>query len=86
MNRQFDVTYQGREYTVTEGASPAEAAAAGGAVAGPGRWYITLGPKAVGSIDAPGNEAETALRERVLRWLAEHPELPRSERIVLGGG
>jgi hypothetical protein len=86
MDGKFTLTFEGRDYTVERGA-PAEAAAAGGgAPAGRNRWYITLGPKAITSLDALPGETETALHERIRRWLAEHPEMPASEDIVLGGG
>ena len=86
MDGKFTLTFEGRDYTVERGA-PAEAAAAGGgAPAGRNRWYITLGPKAITSLEAVPDESDSALRERIRRWLAEHPEMPVSEDIVLGGG
>lgn len=86
MDGKFTLTFEGRDYTVERGA-PAEAAAVGGgAPAGRNRWYITLGPKAITSLEALPGETETALHQRIRRWLAEHPEMPASEDIVLGGG
>ena len=86
MNRQFNMTFRGREYTVIEGADAEGAAQGGGAVAGAGQWFVSLGPKAIGSVESVPGEPEAAARERIERWLAEQPQLPQSEQIVLGGG
>jgi hypothetical protein len=85
MTRQFSLTFKDREYTVVEGAPPARAAEGGGAPVGP-RWYVALGPKAITSLDAIPDETDAALRERICRWLAEHPEMPATPDIVFGGG
>jgi hypothetical protein len=49
-------------------------------------WYVTLGPKAITSLDAVPDESDEALRARIRKWLAAHPEMPDSEDIILGGG
>jgi hypothetical protein len=49
-------------------------------------WYVTLGPKAITSLDVLPDERDDALRARIRRWLDAHPEMPDSEDIVLGGG
>jgi hypothetical protein len=86
MDGKFTLSFEGRDYTVERGA-PAEAAAeGGGAPAGRNHWYITLGPKAITSLEAVPGETGPALQERIRRWLAEHPEMPASEDIVFGGG
>ena len=86
MERKFTLDYEGREYTVERGERAEAAAEGGGAPTGRDRWYITLGPKAITSLDAIPEETPAALRERIRRWLAEHPEMPVSEDIVFGGG
>ena len=86
MERKFTLDYEGREYTVERGERAEAAAEGGGAPTGRDRWYITLGPKAITSLDAIPEETPAGLRERIRRWLAEHPEMPVSEDIVFGGG
>ena len=86
MDGKFTLTFEGRDYTVERGAHPEAAAAGGGAPAGRNRWYITLGPKAITSLEAVPDETGPALQDRIRQWLAEHPEMPASEDIVLGGG
>ena len=86
MDGKFTVSFEGRDYTVERGARPEAAAEGGGAPTGRNRWYITLGPKAITSLEAVPGETEPGLHERVRRWLADHPEMPASEDIVFGGG
>jgi hypothetical protein len=86
MSARFTVDFEGRDYTVERGEPPAVAAEGGGAPIGRDRWYITLGPKAITSLEARPDESETALRERIRAWLASHPEMPDAEDIVFGGG
>jgi hypothetical protein len=86
MEEKFSLEFEGREYTVQRGAAPASAAEGGGAPVGRHSWYLTLGPKAITSLDAIPNESDEALRRRIRGWLAAHPEMPDSEDIVLGGG
>jgi hypothetical protein len=83
---RFTLEYQGREYTVERGQRPGDATMRGGAPAGPDRWYVTLGPKAITSIEELPQETGSALRARIVEWLANHPQMPQDENIVLGGG
>lgn len=83
---RFTLEYQGREYNVERGRPRGDATTRGGAPAGPDRWYVTLGPKAITSIEDIPHETETALRTRIVEWLADHPQMPKDEDIVLGGG
>ena len=85
MSRQFSLTFEDRDYTVVAGAPPERAATGGGAPVGP-RWYVSLGPKAITSLDALPGETDAALRARIVQWLSEHPEMPESEDIIFGGG
>ncbi len=83
---RFELEFDGRRYTVERGASAESAAEGGGAPVGRLAWYLTLGPKAITRLPAMPGETNEALRDRIRRWLAEHPEMPGSENIILGGG
>jgi hypothetical protein len=86
MGDRFKLEFEGREYTVQRGDAPASAAKGGGAPVGRHSWYVTLGPKAITSLDAVPGESDEALRSRIRKWLAAHPAMPDSEDIILGGG
>jgi hypothetical protein len=86
MSDRFNLEFAGRAYTVQRGDPPASAAKGGGAPVGQHSWYVTLGPKAITSLDAVPGESDHALRARIRKWLAAHPEMPDSEDIILGGG
>ncbi len=86
MPDKFNLEFEGREYTVQRGDAPGDAAKGGGAPVGRDSWYITLGPKAITSLESVPGESDDGLRTRIRRWLADHPEMPDSARIVLGGG
>jgi hypothetical protein len=86
MHAKFNLTFAGRDYTVEGGEHPASAAEGGGAPVGRNRWYVTLGPKAITSLEVVPGESEADLHQRIRAWLADHPEMPDAEDIVLGGG
>ncbi|HEX6667913.1 MAG TPA: hypothetical protein VF061_00060 [Gemmatimonadales bacterium] len=86
MDDRFELEFEGRRYTVQRGESAEAAAEGGGAPVGRLAWYITLGPKAITQLPARPGESDHALRDRIRRWLVEHPEMPGSEDITLGGG
>jgi hypothetical protein len=86
MAHRFNLEFGGREYTVERGSHPTGAAEGGGAPVGRHSWYVTLGPKAITSLVAIPGESDAALRARIRNWLDEHPEMPDSEDITLGGG
>ena len=86
MSDKFSLEFEGRVYTVQRGDPAASAAKGGGAPVGRHSWYVTLGPKAITSLDAVPGESDDALRSRIGNWLAAHPEMPDSEDITLGGG
>lgn len=83
---RFTLKYQGHEYAVERGQPKGDATSRGGAPGGPERWYVTLGPKAITSIEEIPHETRAALRARIVQWLASHPQMPKDEDIVLGGG
>jgi hypothetical protein len=86
MSDKFTLEFEGRQYTVQRGDPPASAARGGGAPVGRHSWYVTLGPKAITSLEAVAGESDDELRARIREWLAAHPEMPDSEDIILGGG
>ena len=86
MPTRFTLDFRGRVYTVQRGEDPASAAEGGGAPMGRHSWYISLGPKAITSLEAVPGESEAELSARIRRWLEDHPDMPRSEDIILGGG
>lgn len=86
MTDRFTLEFEGRAYTVQRGTPAASAAKGGGAPVGGHSWYVTLGAKAVTSLEAVAGESDDVLRARIRDWLAAHPEMPDSENIVLGGG
>lgn len=86
MPDKFNLEFEGRTYTVQRGDSPGRAARGGGAPVGRYSWYLTLGPKAITSLDAVPGESDDALQARIRRWLADHPEMPDDADIVFGGG
>ncbi len=86
INGKFTLGFQGRDYTVERGERAAAAAQGGGAPVDRGQWYITLGPKAITSLEVRPGESDAALHDRIRAWLAEHPEMPNTEDIVFGGG
>lgn len=83
---RFELEFKGRRYTVQRGERAEAAAEGGGAPVGRLAWYITLGPKAITRLPVVPDESAASLRTRIRRWLEEHPEMPGSEDIVLGGG
>jgi hypothetical protein len=86
MDERFELEFEGRRYTIQRGESAEMAAEGGGAPVGHSAWYITLGLNAITRLPAVPGESDESLRQRIRRWLAEHPEMPGSENIVLGGG
>lgn len=83
---RFELEFEGRRYTVQRGESAEAAAEGGGAPVGRSAWYVTLGPKAITRLPVLPGEGDELLRARIRGWLAEHPQMPGSEDIVLGGG
>jgi hypothetical protein len=50
------------------------------------QWHVTIGGTALTKFPATATDTEEQVRERVLRWLREHPEMLDRDQIVLGGG
>jgi hypothetical protein len=52
----------------------------------PPMWYVTIGGTALTKLPAQPGDTEAALRERVLAWLEQHPDMLDRDQIILGGG
>jgi len=49
-------------------------------------WYVTIAGTALTKFPAAPSDSEDSVRERVVRWLEEHPDMLDRDQIVLGGG
>jgi hypothetical protein len=52
----------------------------------PQMWYVTIAGTALTSFPATASDTEELVRQRVLRWLQDHPDMLDRDQIVLGGG
>jgi hypothetical protein len=83
MQDKFTLVYRDRQYTVERGRRASAAAQGGGAPVGADRWYITLGPKAITSLEGAPDDTEATVSDRARAWLEAHPEMPNRPDIVL---
>jgi len=82
---QVTITYRGKQVT----ASLSEGQTMSGEVLGSDQapqWHVTLGGTALTKFPATATDTEDQVRDRVLGWLGEHPEMLDRDQIVLGGG
>lgn len=49
-------------------------------------WHVTIAGTALTKFPATPADTEELVRERVLRWLRDHPDMLDRDQIVLGGG
>jgi hypothetical protein len=49
-------------------------------------WHVSIGGTALTKFPAQASESAEQVRDRVLQWLKEHPEMLDRDQIVLGGG
>jgi hypothetical protein len=49
-------------------------------------WYVTIAGTALTKFPAGPSDTEELVRQRVLRWLQDHPDMLDRDQIVLGGG
>lgn len=49
-------------------------------------WHVTIAGTALTKFPATPSDTEELVRERVVRWLQDHPEMLDRDQIVLGGG
>jgi hypothetical protein len=52
----------------------------------PPMWYITIAGTALTKLPASPDDTEDSVKEKVLSWLEEHPDMLDRDQIVLGGG
>lgn len=82
---QVMINYEGKQVT----ASLSESQTMSGQVL-PGdkapEWHITIAGTALTKFSATATDTEEQVRERVLRWLRDHPDMLDRDQIVLGGG
>lgn len=52
----------------------------------PPMWYVTIAGTALTKFPASPSDTEDSVRQEVLRWLQEHPDMLDRDQIVLGGG
>ena len=49
-------------------------------------WHVTIAGTALTKFPAAPSDTEEQVRQQVLRWLQDHPEMLDRDQIVLGGG
>jgi len=82
---QVTINYQGKQVT----ASLSEGQTMSGQVLPSAQaplWHVTIAGTALTKFPATAADTEEVVRERVLRWLREHPDMLDRDQIVLGGG
>ncbi|MEP7226466.1 MAG: hypothetical protein ABI785_03820 [Gemmatimonadales bacterium] len=82
---QVTINYQGKQVT----ASLSEGQTMSGQVLPSQQaplWHVTIAGTALTKFPASAADTEEVVRERVLRWLQEHPDMLDRDQIVLGGG
>jgi hypothetical protein len=52
----------------------------------PPMWYVTIAGTALTKLPAQPTDTDATVRERILAWLEEHPDMLDRDQIVLGGG
>ena len=49
-------------------------------------WHVTIAGTALTKFPATPSDTENLVRQRVLQWLQDHPEMLDRDQIILGGG
>lgn len=49
-------------------------------------WYVSIAGTALTKFPATPADTVDSVRQRVLQWLQEHPDMLDRDQIVLGGG
>jgi hypothetical protein len=52
----------------------------------PAMWYVTIAGTALTKLPAELTDTEATVRDRILAWLEQHPDMLDRDQIVLGGG
>jgi hypothetical protein len=49
-------------------------------------WHVSIAGTALTKFPATPSDTEAGVRQRVLRWLQDNPDMLDRDQIVLGGG
>lgn len=49
-------------------------------------WHVSIAATALTKFPATPSDTEAVVRQRVIRWLQENPDMLDRDQIVLGGG
>jgi hypothetical protein len=82
---EVTVDYRGKRVTATPGPSQTLSGEALPGEQAP-MWYVTIAGTALTKFPATPADTEDSVRQQVLRWLQEHPDMLDRDQIVLGGG
>ncbi len=78
------VEYQGKRVTATLSGQTLSGETLPGEQAP--MWHVTIAGTALTKFPATLSDTEALVRQRVVRWLQEHPDMLDRDQIVLGGG
>lgn len=82
---QVTVDYRGKQITAAlSRAQPLSGEALPGRK--PAMWHLSISGTALTELPAMPSDTEDSVRQRVLQWLQEHPDMLDRDQIVLGGG
>jgi hypothetical protein len=82
---QVTINYQGKQITASLSHSQTMSGQALPGEQVPS-WHVTIAGTALTKFPATASDTEELVRNRVLRWLREHPDMLDRDQIVLGGG
>ncbi len=83
---QVTVNYEGKQITASRGdGQTTSGQTLPGDKAAP-QWHVTIAGTALTKFPATAGDTEERVRDQVLRWLREHPDMLDRDQIVLGGG
>ena len=82
---EVTVDYRGKRVTATLGSGQTLSGEALSGEQAP-HWYVAIAGTALTKFPATPADTEESVRQQVLRWLQEHPDMLDRDQIVLGGG
>lgn len=82
---QVTVNYEGKQITASLSAGQTTSGEVLPSHKAP-EWHVTIAGTALTKFPATARDTEEQVREQVLRWLREHPDMLDRDQIVLGGG
>jgi hypothetical protein len=82
---QVTVTYRGKQITASRSGGQTMSGEALPGDKAP-EWHVSIAGTALTKFPATAGDTEAQVRDRVLRWLREHPDMLDRDQIVLGGG